>query len=110
VACFGLSGAVEHAHRSDAGDFADGGGGKSPGPAPDVWMRGSGISKRREGERRGDRIVQAVDDVIARHEERVDARKDDDLAFLRTLRESLVGNLRGLLSPSRKEESGGPLR
>jgi hypothetical protein len=62
------------------------------------------------GENEGDsRIIQAVDDVIARHEERVDARKDEDLEFLRKLRESLVGSLRGLPISSRKEESRDPL-
>jgi hypothetical protein len=45
-------------------------------------------------DQRRELIVQAVDDVIAKHDERVDARKEEDLAFLRTLRASLLGRLR----------------
>jgi hypothetical protein len=51
------------------------------------------------------RIVEAVDDVIAKHEERLDARRDEDLVFLRKLRASLVGSLRGLSDSPRKEGS-----
>jgi hypothetical protein len=55
------------------------------------------------------RIVKAVDDVIAKYEERVDARKDEDLEFLRKLRANLVGSLRGLSSASKKEGPNDPL-
>ena len=59
-------------------------------------------------EDRRTRLIQAVDDVIAKHQERIDARKEEDLAFLRKLRANLVESLRRLPGISKREGSENP--
>jgi hypothetical protein len=56
-------------------------------------------------EERRTRLIQAVDDVIAKHQERIDARKEEDLAFLRKLRANLVESLGRLPVNSKREGS-----
>jgi hypothetical protein len=56
-------------------------------------------------EERRTRLIQAVDDVIAKHQERIDARKEEDLAFLRKLRANLVESLGRLPGISKREGS-----
>jgi hypothetical protein len=59
-------------------------------------------------DRRTRLLVQAVDDVIAKHQERIDSRKEEDLAFLRTLRENLVDSLGRLTCAAKKAKSEEP--